>query len=322
MLDTVKYMATGSELDARAESVRRFNRFYTQKIGVLEESFLQTGLSLAQGRVLYELARREEPPTATELAKDLGLDAGYLSRILKGFEQTKLIKRTVANDDARQSHLTLTAAGRKAFAPLDAKQYQEVAAILQRMPGEDQVRLLESMHTIHHLLTSKAEHDSGYVLRTHRPGDMGWVLYRHGVLYAQEYGWGAPMEALIAEIVAAFLRHFDPKRERCWIAEKDGVNVGSVFVVRESDEVARLRLLIVEPSARGAGIGKRLVAECERFAREAGYRKITLWTHTVLEAARKIYADAGYRLIRQEPHSDFGEELMSETWELDLTAKS
>jgi DNA-binding MarR family transcriptional regulator/GNAT superfamily N-acetyltransferase len=302
--------------DQRIAAMRRFSRFYTRQIGLLQGAFLQSPFSLTEGRVLYELSRREVA-TASDLAAELGLDHGYLSRILRGFENKGLIRRTRSPQDARQSHLALTAKGRKAFEPLDRRSHDQVHGLLQRLAPRDQKRVTDAMHTIETLIGDKPGKPE-VTLRTHRPGDMGWVVQRHGALYARDYGWNSHIEAITAEIVGAFLKNFDAARERCWIAEMDGEIVGSVFLVRETDDVARLRLLIVDPSARGLGLGRRLTEECIRFAREAGYRKITLWTHGVLKAARGIYQQAGFRLIEEWVHDEFGKPEASETWELDL----
>jgi len=303
--------------DRRVDAVRRFNRFYTKQIGVLQEGYLRSPFSLAEVRVLYELAHRPQP-TATELAKELGLDAGYLSRILRKFETRGLIQKTPSQADGRQRLLALTPRGRKAFAPLNARSHDEIAAMLRRLPGGEQRRLMEAMHAVEDLLGAPPEQKAPYLLRPHQAGDMGWIVHRHGVLYAQEYGWDERFEALVAAIVAKFIQHLDPKRERCWIAEKDGEIAGSVFLVTHTKTVAKLRLLLVEPRARGLGIGGRLVGECVRFARQAGYRKITLWTNSALRAARHLYQEAGFRLVHEEPHHSFGHDLIGETWELEL----
>ena len=298
-------------------AVRHFNRFYTQKIGVLEGGFLQSPFSLAEVRVLYELAHRDKP-TAVQLAKDLTLDQGYLSRILRDFAQRGLIEKTPSEKDARQQHLSLTSQGVEVFAPLNQRQSEEVGAILGSLSPAEQRRLVDAMHTIEDLLGPQLHTDASYILRSHEHGDMGWVVHRHGALYFQEYGWNEEFEALVAEIVAQFLRNFNPKRERCWIAEKDGAIVGSVFLVQHSETVAKLRLLLVEPHARGLGIGERLINECIRFARQRRYQKITLWTNNVLVAARRRYQETGFRLVHEEPHHSFGHDLVGETWELDL----
>jgi DNA-binding MarR family transcriptional regulator/GNAT superfamily N-acetyltransferase len=307
----------GDFLDQNIEAVRQFNRFYTQQIGVLREGLLDSEFSLTEVRVLYELAQREGL-TASELSKRLGLDAGYLSRILRGFKKRKLIDSTASEVDGRQFLLRLAKQGKKAFAPLNIRAQAEIGEMLGSLSAAEQRRLVEAMKTIEGLFGAQVETKTPYLLRTHQPGDMGWVIHRHGVLYAQEYHWDERFEALVATIAAKFIENFDPQRERCWIAEKDGEIVGSVFLVKESKTIAKLRLLLVEPTARGLGIGARLVSECERFARQAGYRKIRLWTNSVLYAARHIYEKAGYRLIREEPHENFGHQLIAETWELKL----
>ena len=306
-----------SDFDHRVAAVRRFNRFYTRQIGLLQESYLKSQFSLSQVRVLYELAHRERP-TATELGRELGLDPGYLSRILRLFERRGLLKRTPSKADGRQSHLFLTARGQAAFAPLNTRSREEIGSMLRALRARDQIRLVDSMHAIEGVLGAQPEKKVPYLLRPHRPGDMGWVVSRHGALYAQEYGWDETFEALVAGIVKKFIEHYDPRKERCWIAEKDGEPVGSVFVVKQSATVAKLRLMLVEPKARGLGIGARLVDECVRFAGQTGYGKITLWTNSVLRAARRIYKDAGFRLIRQERHRSFGHDLVGETWDLKL----
>jgi len=308
-----------TDLPRRVEAVRRFNRFYTKKIGVLHEGLLNSPFSLTEARVVYELAHHE-PTTATHLARELELDPGYLSRILRRLQQRGLIRRRRSDADGRQVLLSLTARGHAAFSEIDAASRNEIEAMLRELSLAEQDRLLQAMQTIESLLAAPAEHRAPYILRPHQPGDMGWVVHRHGVLYNREYGWDETFEALVAEIVAAFIRDYDPRRERCWIAEKDGENVGSVFLVKhpEREGVAKLRLLLVEPHARGLGIGRRLVQECTRFARQAGYRKITLWTNSVLVAARRIYEQEGYRLVHTEPHHSFGHDLISETWEMDL----
>jgi DNA-binding MarR family transcriptional regulator/GNAT superfamily N-acetyltransferase len=303
--------------DPRVDVVRRFNRFYTRRIGALRAGLLDSPFSLAEARVLYELAHRERP-TAAALARDLGLDAGYLSRMLRGLERRRLITREQSTSDGRQSLLGLTAEGRRTFGTLNTRSTTEVRAMLGKLSDAGQRRLVEAMRDVERLLDGAPETKAPYLLRPHRTGDMGWVVHRHGALYAQEYGWDERFEALVATIVARFIENFDPKRERCWIAERDGEIVGSVFLVSKSRTVAQLRLLYVEPAARGLGIGKRLVDECERFARDHGYRKIVLWTNSVLHAARHIYEAAGYRLVAEDPHHSFGHALVGQTWELKL----
>ncbi len=299
------------------DRVRRFNRFYTKHIGVLHEGLLQSPFSPTEARVLYELASRDGP-AASELGRELRLDAGYLSRILRGFEDGGLIRRTRSAVDGRQSQIRLTEAGRAAFVPLDRASRAQVGAMLGGLKEPEQRRLLAAMTTLQRLLEPQPEAGTPYLLRPHQPGDLGWIVHRHGVLYAQEYGWDERFEALVAEIAAGFIREHDPKRERCWVAERDGGIIGSVLLVRATDEVAKLRLLLVEPEARGQGVGARLVQECERFGRAAGYRAIRLWTNSVLAAARRIYERAGYRLLEASPHRSFGHDLVGETWELKL----
>jgi DNA-binding MarR family transcriptional regulator/GNAT superfamily N-acetyltransferase len=306
-----------TEIEPRIAAVRRFNRFYTQRIGVLQEGWLKSPFSLAEARVLYELTQRDKP-TASELAKDLGMDAGYLSRILRGFEARGLIVKAISDRDGRQSLLSITERGRQRFAPLEAHTNDDVAAMLGSLPAPAQTRLVESMRTIETVLDGDPGRTAPYILRPPRAGDMGWIVSRHGALYGKDYGWDERLEALTAEIVAAFVRNYDAKRERCWIAERDGENVGSVLLVRDSEQVARLRLLLVEPQARGLGVGARLVQECVQFARTAGYGKITLWTHSVLTAARRIYEQAGFELVETWKHNDFGKELLGENWDLQL----
>jgi DNA-binding MarR family transcriptional regulator/N-acetylglutamate synthase-like GNAT family acetyltransferase len=303
--------------DAQVESIRRFNRFYTKQIGVLREGLLRSSFSLTQVRVLYELAHRERV-TASELGQELELDAGYLSRILRAFEKRGLVARKQSKADGRQFELRLTRIGRTVFQPLERRSCEEVARMLSDLPPHAQSRLIEAMSTIEELLGKQPESRLPYLLRTHQPGDMGWVVYRHGILYSQEYGWDEHFEALVAEIVAKFVRDFDPKRERCWIAERNGENAGCVFLVKESASVAKLRLLLVEPTARGLGMGKRLVSECIRFARQAGYQRLTLWTNDILTAARCIYEKEGFRLVHEERHHSFGRELTGQNWDLQL----
>ncbi len=305
------------ELEQRVEAARRFNRFYTRTIGVLREGAYKSPFSLTEVRVLYELAHRDQP-TATALGRDLGLDAGYLSRILRGFERRGLVLKTRSTADGRQSHLALTAQGRKVFAPLNARSHDEVAALLGGLSSAAQGRLVGAMQTIERLLGDREEPHAPYVLRSPQPGDLGWVVHRHGAVYAQEYGYDAQFEALVAGIVAQFVQRLDPKRERCWIAEQRGEVVGSVFLVARSKTVAQLRLLLVEPNARGSGLGTRLVSECVRFARQTVYRKVMLWTQSELRAARRLYEAAGFRMVRKEKNHSFGKDLVSETWELDL----
>jgi DNA-binding MarR family transcriptional regulator/N-acetylglutamate synthase-like GNAT family acetyltransferase len=306
-----------SALDRRIAAVRRFNRFYTQKLGVLSESFLNTPFSLTEGRVLQALAHRDGA-TASWLGRELDLDAGYLSRILREFERQGLILRSLSSQDGRQTHISLTPAGRDAYEPLDRASNTDIGNMLAPLAETEQERLLGAMRTIGALLGHEAEPGSAFILRPHRPGDMGWVTQRHATIYTAEYGLNDKMEAYVAEVVAKFLREFDPAWEHCWIAEQEGVQIGSVFLVKESDTVGKLRLLIVEPRARGLGVGRALVEECVRFARQVGYQEVILWTHSILTAARRIYDSVGFEIIETELHDEFGPELLGETWRLRL----
>jgi DNA-binding MarR family transcriptional regulator/GNAT superfamily N-acetyltransferase len=304
-------------LAERITAVRHFNRCYTQKIGVLGERLLDTPFSLTEARILYELAHRERI-TAGELCRELDLDPGYLSRILAGFRRRGLIVRAASEADRRQIHLSLSEAGHAAFAPLDTRSRDDIAAMLAGLPEPGQRRLVAAMAEIERLLAPASSPKIPYLLRPPVPGDIGWVISRHGALYAEEYGFDERFEALVAEIAARFVAEFEPRREGCWIAERDGEPVGSVFLVKDSEEVAKLRLLLVEPAARGLGIGARLVTEAIRFSRRSGYRKIILWTQSTLVAARHIYQAAGFRLVASEPHHSFGHDLVGEHWELAL----
>ena len=303
--------------DDRNGAVRRFNRFYFQRIGVLQHGYVGSPFSLTEARVLYEIRERDRS-TATEVGRELGLDAGYLSRMLRRFHRAGLIRKQTSPEDGRQTFLSLTERGRKAFAPVETRSNAQVGAMLERLTVSQQSDLVAALRTAHTLLADAPKPAPQIVLREPKPGDFGWIVTRHAVLYGQEYGWGEDFEGLCAQIVADFVNKFDPARERCWIAEVDGRNAGSVFLVKDTDEVARLRLLLVEPSARGLGIGKRLTDECIRFARERGYRKVTLWTHSVLVAARHIYEQAGFRLSSSEARRSFGQDVVSEHWDLTL----
>lgn len=299
--------------ESQISAVRAFNRFYTRQLGVLGQRLLGQ-FSLSEARVLYELAHRDGA-AAKEIGAELDLDPGYLSRIVQKFDDDGLISRKPLPADRRQHQLSLTAKGRQAFAKLDRSSHDDVSRMLRPLPENDRRRLTAAMAAIEGLL---GEVHAPATLREPRPGDMGWIAQSQGACYAREYGWDSSFEALVAEIVAAFIKSFDASRERCWIAEIDGTPVGSVMLVRHDDEVAKLRLLLVEPAGRGRGLGKRLVEECIAFARACGYRKITLWTQSILTAARKIYQDAGFVLIKSEPHRSFGQSLIGETWEMKL----
>lgn len=319
--------------ERRISDIRRFNRFYTQKIGVLQEGLLESEFSLAEVRVLYELAHWKDgpgaqpttdSPSASRLAVRLGIDEGYLSRLLRGFEKRRLIARRPSPADGRENVLALTAQGRRAFAPLDLRSRDQVAAMLAALSDSERSRLAAAMKTIEQVLANapREQRAAAYTLRPLRPGDIGWVAHRHGVLYAEEYGYDERFEALVAGIAAHFVQAFDAERERCWIAERGGEILGCVFLVSKSRTVAKLRLLLVEPATRGLGLGARLVDECIAFAREAGYRKLVLWTQSELLAARRIYEQRGFLRVAEEPHHSFGRDLVAETWELTLQRKA
>ena len=303
-------------------AVRRFNRFYTKQIGVLRKTYLDSPYSLGEMRVLYELAHRDEL-TASDIGRALDLDAGYLSRLLRNFQKRGLISRNTSAKDARQSHLSLTARGRKLFAPMEERSQRQAGAMLDKLDASQQARIVAAMTAIEALLTDESSRQSGekprYILRDPRAGDFGWIISRHAELYLQEYGWAEPFEGLCAQIVADFVNNFDPKLERCWIAELNGENVGCVMLVKDDEPgVARLRLLLVDQKTRGLGLGARLVDECVRFARNGGYKKITLWTHSVLSAARHVYEKAGFTLTSSEPRRTWGKDVVAEFWDLDL----
>lgn len=311
---------TRSSLEDRIHEVRHFNRFITRQIGVLHEGLLDSPYTLTEARIIFELAQQRDNLTATDLSQELELDTGYLSRILARLEQQELIERVRSTVDSRQRLLHLTAKGEEAFRLLNNRSRDEVSAMLAKLPEKEQSRLLHAMNLIKRILSEEKSRASAkpYVLRTHEPGDMGWVTYRHGTLYFQEYGWDERFESLVGQITADFINNFNPSRERCWIAEQDGEMIGSIFLVQASDTVAKLRLLLVEPTARGLGLGSYLVEECIRFAKWRGYEKIVLWTNSVLVAARHIYQKAGFTLVAQEEHHSFGHDLVGETWELTL----
>src|SRR5258706_2005777 len=298
-------------------AVRAFNRFYTRKLGVLDQQLLKSPFSLSEARVLYELAHRDDL-AAKEIGTELGLDPGYLSRIIQNFDENALITRKPLASDRRQYRLSLTAKGRQACAKLDRSSHDDIGDMLNTLSRGDAERLIGALVVIERLLGASGVSSPPVILRDPRPGDMGWVVQSHGSFYASEYGFDASFEGLVAEIAAKFLTSFDASRERCWIADLDGTQVGSVFLVRDTDDVAKLRLLLVDPAGRGQGLGTRLVAECISFARQCGYRKITLWTQSILVAARRIYQNAGFVLVATEPHRGFGQSLIGETWEREL----
>ncbi len=326
-----------SALGQHVDAVRRFNRFYTRQIGVLQEKLLHSPFSLTEGRVLYEIGYhgdtgtpRATAPTAGDLAKALDIDGGYLSRILRRFAKRRLITRTTSVADARHAHLALTRRGEAALVPLQQLARDEVTVMLRHLSPTgrrcvvDAMRLIQTSlgkpgdATVAEAMAAHGRDGQPCTLREHRAGDLGWIVSRQGALYAEEYGWTTEYEALAAEIVAQFLKNFDPTRERCWIAECNAARVGAVMIVKHSDTVAKLRLLHVERTARGLGIGKRLVDECIRFSRTAGYQKITLWTQANLLAARHLYKTVGFTCVAQESHHRFGKDLVAETWELAL----
>lgn len=305
------------EIEANVEAVRRFNRFFTRRIGVLREGLLHSPYSLTEARILFEIAHKDDL-TASDISRELGLDTGYLSRILAGLAKQGLIERVRSETDGRRRLLKLTSSGREAFSLLDNRSREEVKDMVSKLSDEDQRRLLDAMRTIEGILGENFKFSEPFLLRQHEPGDMGWIVHRHGVLYAREYGWDERFEALVAQITADFINDYDPAKERCWIAEMNGEIVGCVFLVKAEDRTAKLRLLLVEPNARGVGLGKRLVEECIRFARNRGYAKITLWTNSVLDAARHIYEEQGFELVGEEEHYGFGKGFTGQNWELVL----
>lgn len=307
------------ETDTAIDAFRGFNRFYTHFLGLLDEELVKSDFSLAEARVLFELSTRPESG-ATEIAERLGLDPGYLSRILRKLEEAGLLDRSPSSTDARHSVLRLTRKGKGAFGELNRRSSAQASEVLGNLTPANRSQLIRSMHEIEAALSPQTSNSTAFVLRPHRPGDMGWVVQRQTMLYVDEYGWNGEYEALASRIVADFIDRFDPARERCWIAEGFGEPLGCVFLVRhpEIESVAKLRLLHVERAARGMGLGTALVGECLQFARSAGYKKMTLWTQSILHAAHKIYQEAGFRLVLEEPHRSFGKDLIGQTWELDL----
>jgi len=304
-------------VDDQIAAVRAFNRFYTRKLGVLDQHLGQSPFSLSEARVLYELAHRDDL-AAKEIGNELGLDPGYLSRIVQSFDEKGLITRTPLPTDRRQYQLSLTAKGRQTFAKLNLGSQNEVAAMLARLSAGDATRLTQAMATIETVLEQRQSQPASVVLRSHRVGDMGWVISKQAAAYAADYNWDISYEALVAEICAQFIKSYDPAREHCWIAEVGGEPVGSIFLVKATDELAKLRLLQVEKKARGLGVGRALVEQCLQGARERGYKRMTLWTQSILVAARSIYKSAGFELVATKPHHSFGHDLVGETWERDL----
>jgi DNA-binding MarR family transcriptional regulator/GNAT superfamily N-acetyltransferase len=307
-------------IDQRIASVWNFNRLITRKIGALREGLLHSSFSLTESRVIFEVAHREHT-TAADLTKELGLDAGYLSRILSRLEEQGIIEKVRSEQDARQRILHLTSKGEKEFDLLNKRSNAEIDELLNELSENDQQRLMNAMQTIEGLLNGKEfKYSEAFFLRQHEPGDMGWIVHKHGILYAREYGWDERFEALVSQIAADFINNYNSNKERCWIAEINGEIVGSIMVVQYSEKVAKLRLLLVDPKARGLGLGSKLVEECIRFAKRKGYSKLVLWTNDVLKEARHIYKKAGFILVAEEKHYSFGHELTGETWELQLNA--
>ena len=309
--------SNNSELESQVAAVRAFSRFYTRRFGIIEPKLLDSPWTLQEARIIYEIAERQTC-TATDLVRALGLDAGYLSRTLQALQRRQVVARKPSEADRRVTELALTAKGRAAFAELDSRSRGEVAGLLGKLDTSERAAVVNAMSTIERALEPQGQRPAGFLLRAHRPGDIGWIVSRHGALYAQEYGWNIGFEALAAEIAAQFIRSCDASREQCWIAEIGGEPVGSVFLVKASDDVAKLRLLLVERKARGLGVGRALTEQCIRFARAAGYTSITLWTQSILVAARGIYQRAGFQRIKEEKHHSFGADLVGETWELKL----
>ena len=309
--------ADPTNLEDQIAAVRGFSRFYTRKLGIIEPKLLDSPWTLQEARIIYEIAKRQRC-TATDLVGALGLDAGYLSRTLQALQRRQIVARKPSKADRRVTEIALTAKGRAAFADLDSRSRAEVGTLLGQLDADQRAAIVGAMTTIEQSLEPPSRPSTGFLLRSHRPGDIGWIASRHGAIYAQEYGWDISFEALAAEIAAQFIRSYDPSREHCWIAEIGGEPVGSVFLVRASDDVAKLRLLLVEKKARGLGVGRALTEQCIRFAKDAGYNSITLWTQSILVAARGIYQRAGFQCVKEEKHHSFGVDLVGETWELKL----
>ncbi len=308
---------TEDQIREHISNIRRFNRFYTKRIGLLNKGLLRTRFTLSQARVIFELAQKNQT-TSSDIAKNLEMDPSYLSRILSAFQNEGLIEKEKSDTDSRQWILKLTTKGRETFLELDERASDEIREMLECLSGEEQCRLLNAMSTIENVLESNSDLASSFLIRPHRAGDIGWIIHRHGVIYAEEHGWNEAFEALTAEILAKFIENYDLKRERIWIAERDGETVGSVMIVDAGDQVAQLRLLLVEPKARGMGIGRKLIEECIDFSRRNGYEKIKLWTQSNLHAARHLYLKYGFELVEEEPHRSFGHDLTAEVWELQL----
>jgi DNA-binding MarR family transcriptional regulator/GNAT superfamily N-acetyltransferase len=313
----MKSNSADATLESQIAAIRGFSRFYTSRLGIIEPKLLDSPWTLQEARIIYEIAQCPGC-TATDLTRALGLDAGFLSRTLQALQRRQIVARKASKADRRASEIALTAKGRTAFTQLDSRSRREVGSLLGKLEPSQRAAVVDAMTVIEQALEPPAQKPAGFLLRSHRVGDIGWVVSRHGAVYAQEYGWDISFEALVAEIAAQFIRSYDASREHCWIAEIEGQPVGSIFLVKASDEVAKLRLLLVENRARGLGVGRALTEQCIRFAREAGYASITLWTQSILLAARGIYQRAGFRRTAEEKHHSFGVDLIGETWELKL----
>lgn len=305
--------------DEKVNAIRHFNRFMTRQIGALREGLLHSTFSLTESRILFEIANSEHP-TASNLTHDLGLDAGYVSRILARFEEKGLVQKERSPKDARQRILKLTPEGEKEFSKLNERSTNEITELLEDLSEGEQQQLVNAMKTVEGLIRKQEslKFSGPYFLRQHEPGDMGWVVHKHGLLYSQEYGWDESFEALVSQIATDFIKQYNPKRERSWIAEMNGEIVGSIFVVEGSEDTAKIRLLIVDPKARGLGLGSQLVEECIQFSKRVGYKKLVLWTNSILKEARHIYQKKGFKLVNEEKHHSFGHDLIGETWELPL----
>lgn len=306
-----------NDLDGQVDAIRGFSRFYTRKLGIIEPKLLHSSFTLQEARILYEIAHRPAC-TATDLTRDLGLDPGFLSRTLQALQRRQIVTRKPSRDDGRVNELSLTAKGRTAQAELERRSREEVGTLLAGLDNAQRADIVQAMTTIEQTLERPAEKPAAFILRSHRPGDIGWVISSQAQAYAEEYGWDISYEALVAQICAQFIRNYDAAREHCWIAEAGGERLGSVFLVNGGNDVAKLRLLLVEKKARGLGVGRALVEQCIRGAREKGYKEMTLWTQSVLVAARGIYQAVGFRRVKEEPHHSFGVDLVGETWEMKL----
>lgn len=306
-----------TDFNGQVAAIRGFNRFYTRKLGIIEPKLLHSSFTLQEARILYEIAHRPAC-TATDLNRDLGLDPGFLSRTLQALQRRQIVTRKPSKDDGRVNELSLTAKGRTAQAELERRSREEVGSLLASLDDTQRAAVVRAMTTIEQTLEWPAQKPAAFILRSHRPGDIGWVISSQAKAYAEEYGWDISYEALVAEICAQFIKSYDASREHCWIAEAAGEPLGSIFLVDGGDDLAKLRLLLVEKKARGLGVGRALVEQCVSSARERGYKKMTLWTQSILVAARGIYQATGFHRVKEEPHHSFGVDLVGETWEMEL----